>query len=554
VRTTPRSARRLAAVLAFAGLTLAACGGDSSGDSTSETTSGSAATTAAGDTNTTAAPEPTTTTTVAAGEFSGDGGSEKPVEGATVSYGMFAEPASYDPHQITAQPDDALIASVLYDTLVGIDANGKLVGQLAESFSLDGAAATFTLREGITCSDGTDVTATVVQQSFERLKALGKQASVAQDLGADFTVEGDDAAGTVTITPSVPNPDVLLNLANPQYGVVCPAGLQATDFNATSYGTGPFVLESVRAGDSVTLAKRDGYAWGRDGEGNGGPGFPAKFIGKVVADEATKANLVISGELSASAFVTADNLDRLDVADFYRTRAVSLSNFIVVSQAEGRPGADPAVRKAVYAALDQAQLAQVTSGKLGTPANGLFPPGNLCYDEDAAVTMPTDPAALAGKELKIVVINIFQAAGEYLAASLEAAGATVDLQVLDAQGFTTAVFVQPDFDVTLWGGRFNPSPAFYMRRTSGPGPAQQGQNFAGITNDAATAAYAKWATAAGQEAQCAAAAEYADAVLSEANVLPYSVTNTLYVGNGLRFNMALNRPIATSLQAVEKNA
>ncbi|MGB1288708.1 MAG: ABC transporter substrate-binding protein, partial [Aggregatilineales bacterium] len=76
---------------------------------------------------------------------------------------------SLDPPQIGSRPD-ANIAHHLFGTLYGIDVDGNIFPTLAESHEVseDGMTYTFTLMEGLTCHDGSPLTADDVAYVFNR--------------------------------------------------------------------------------------------------------------------------------------------------------------------------------------------------------------------------------------------------------------------------------------------------------------------------------------------------------------------------------------------------
>ena len=99
------------------------------------------------------------------GEGGGTAGSQNLVNGKTFTMVLPADPGNLDPHftslSVTHQVD-----RFLYDQLVNIDQDGKLVAGLAEKWEATTTKATFTLRKAITCSDGSPLTATTVANNI----------------------------------------------------------------------------------------------------------------------------------------------------------------------------------------------------------------------------------------------------------------------------------------------------------------------------------------------------------------------------------------------------
>ncbi len=97
-----------------------------------------------------------------------------PVEGGSMSFGLEASVATLTPGNIQ-QPSDWTVADAVYDPIVGFDSKGlpapvRLASKWSNSADLK--SWTFTLRPGISFSDGTPVNAAAVVTQFNALKAL----------------------------------------------------------------------------------------------------------------------------------------------------------------------------------------------------------------------------------------------------------------------------------------------------------------------------------------------------------------------------------------------
>ena len=102
---------------------------------------------------------------VAACSGSNGGGGDRSdyAEGATFTTPMPSDPGNL--HPLTAiQPTTNTIRTYAYDTLIYVDLEGQVVPQLAESWEATPESVTFTVREGVTCTDGTEITPSVVSE------------------------------------------------------------------------------------------------------------------------------------------------------------------------------------------------------------------------------------------------------------------------------------------------------------------------------------------------------------------------------------------------------
>lgn len=75
--------------------------------------------------------------------------------------------------------------------------------------------------------------------------------------GRPYTVTGDDATRTFTLTLGTPFTDAIYGFESPQTGIVCPAGLaDPKQMLDKSFGSGAFVIDSFTHGDSLVLRGR----------------------------------------------------------------------------------------------------------------------------------------------------------------------------------------------------------------------------------------------------------------------------------------------------------
>ena len=146
--------------------------------------------------------------------------------GGTFTFAMADDPGNLNPLK-TVQTPDADLFKFLYDDLVHVAANGDIVSGLATSWKTTGATTVFTIRKGVTCSDGSAVTPSVIAEDFAYIKnpANGSPYIGVAVPSADFTYQADDSASTFTLTLAHPFDFLLQSLAF--FPIVCGKG--ATD-------------------------------------------------------------------------------------------------------------------------------------------------------------------------------------------------------------------------------------------------------------------------------------------------------------------------------------
>jgi peptide/nickel transport system substrate-binding protein len=398
-------------------------------------------------------------------------------------------------------------AALAYDTLVNLRPDGKIVSGLAEKWSASPNEASFTLRPGITCSDGTPLTASQVAAD---LNYVGNPKNQSKVYGVTipttpYAVTADDTARTIKVTMKKPF-GFLLNTIG-LTSIVCAKGLKNPAMLRTeSDGTGPFVLTNVAPGQSYTFTTRKDYTWGPDGATTKAPGTPAKVVLKVITNETTATNLMLAGQLNLAEIsgqdrhrLTARHTDKID----HRTSAA----WLWFNQISGRPTADRNVRQALVRAIDRDQIIKVSTNGSGRASTGLIALQPApCPGDTVAGQFPAHDLALAQNLLdqagwgkgqngvrtkggKPLTLDL-----HYTSASLAAAPATAELiaqqwRTLGAQvklsndtvaDLIRVMYQTSNYDVYI-SGFSSDLPSELVPDISGPIPPK-GTNIAGIHN------------------------------------------------------------------------
>ena len=91
-------------------------------------------------------------------------------EGDFVSGGTFVTAVNDDPGDLNPlkaiSPDTWGVVSLAYESLISVTPDGEFEPWLAESWEETGTEVVFTLKEGITCSDGSEFTAQTVADNL----------------------------------------------------------------------------------------------------------------------------------------------------------------------------------------------------------------------------------------------------------------------------------------------------------------------------------------------------------------------------------------------------
>lgn len=492
-------------------------------------------------------------------------------DGGSFAMGVLADPGTLNPLNNTSTIGD-WFSRFVYEALVTRAADGSIAPGLAESWEFDGQTAVFQIREGVTCSDGSDMTPSVIAKSFAWVKdPANASVSIGPRLpNRDYTFEADDAAMTFTLNLSQP----FSNLLNTLSFMALPCGSGAEDPTSlvtTSVGTGPFVLESATPNSSYVFTKREGYTWGPNGETSDDPGFPDTVTMRVIDNESTGANLIISGELNA---VVVNGQDRQRVGDFPQSPNVSGGVVMSFNQTEGRVTADQAVRIALTQAMDRDAVATaVTQGVFttaGTSVSAAEP--QICDDASAAAKIPAFDVAGAEKTLdgagwvaaadgtrsKDGVPLAFQlgystatpgapAAAELIAAAFEEIGAQVEITPLAQADYQQRVFSTGDYDVLIQQFS-NPFPSTLQGLLGGPFPPD-GTNAGHIDNAAYREAVAAAGSAAPDEA-CKYWIASSEALFESADMIPLAKWPTNWVFSGAEMTTLGGRPMPVTIRVL----
>ncbi len=190
------------------------------------------------------------------------------VEGGTLTFAVANDPINLNPSGTGSGNDTWYLTRQIVDSLTEQDpATGEVIPWLAQSWKISDHATsfTFTLRPGVTFSDGTPLTAAVVKANFDDILAAGtKSQAIGAFTGYQGTTVVDDATFTVTFS----TPIAAFLQATSQVGLV-PVALSTLaipyDDRAGGQGvigTGPFTVDHYTKNTEVVLNKRAGYDWG----------------------------------------------------------------------------------------------------------------------------------------------------------------------------------------------------------------------------------------------------------------------------------------------------
>jgi peptide/nickel transport system substrate-binding protein len=219
-------------------------------------------------------------------------------EARDIVWARYGDIDSLDPHRATSTLS-LQVWSLIYDTLLATDKNGKPVPNMAESWSAnaEGTQYTFKLHPGIKCSDGSALDASDVKYTVDRAFDPANPSVTKASWGPITKVEVLDPL-TVQFDLSKPFVALVPFLADSFSSIVCKANNGQAGFGTSSaIGSGPWAFVSWTKGDKIVLKSNPYYHnFGKLAE-NKGPPFMSGLTIKVVPDPQARLAALKTGEV-----------------------------------------------------------------------------------------------------------------------------------------------------------------------------------------------------------------------------------------------------------------
>lgn len=319
-----------------------------------------------------------------------------------LKYGLSGIEGNFSPF-ISSNTYDSYVCSLIFEPLVTVDASGEYVPYLADwELSDDKLTYTFTLKDGIKFSDGTDMTAEDVAYSYSvpaEEDYAGPRLNVANAI-ADIKVVDDK---TVAFTMASASP---ANIQNFTYGIMSKEYYAHSSFeelnelNQKPMGSGKFVLEDggYASKQYVKLKTNENY-WDSDAK----PKIDGVYMLEVADD--TVLSSLESGEIDmCMPAAKAENVESIESMSNAHLVSYLGNGYTFMCFNTTRPTlAQTEVRQALMYALDRKSFLKAEYGSDDLVSLGMAPispvswayPGNDAlnaydYDLDKAAKMLDD--------------------------------------------------------------------------------------------------------------------------------------------------------------------
>ena len=354
-------------------------------------------------------------------------------------------------HPITGSNRTNLnLAGLMYEGLFALDQQFEVEQVLCSGYttSEDGLTWTFTLRSGVTFSDGSALTSAEVVSSLESARTSALYSARFTDIG---TITAGEGTVTVVLTRANGNLPALLDIP-----IVKETG------GRTPLGTGPYVLSG--SGDDLSLTANPSWWQGQTLPRDTIPLRTIQEADDLIHAFDTKVISLVATDLTATnALGYSGSYDTVD----YPTSTMVYVGFNTTSG----PCRDAGVRKALLRAFDRDSVATALYSRHAQPAALPVSPASSLYKEDLAEALSyssqgvadalteagwtkTDSGWVSGREtlsLELVVSAENQdrvAVAEHLVAGLNDLGIKATLTKLEWDAYVSAL-QKKDFDLYL---------------------------------------------------------------------------------------------------------
>lgn len=358
-----------------------------------------------------------------------------------------------DAHAEVTQPDSARVMS-LYEGLVRIDPEGKLINVLAESMEANATATEWTirLRKGVEFHNGKTLKAEDVAYTFRRIA----------DPKTPLT--GATALKQLELNDIKLLDDVTLRLSMKMPYAAFPEGISAVYFFGVvpvgydpkkPVGTGPFKFDSFTPGAESVFTRFANY-WQA-----GKPYLDRLTIIDSFGSDTAAFNALQGGQVDVFAYAPLSLISQVAQGDALKALVSRPGQWTPFTMRVDQPPFDnPDVRMAFRLLVDRQQMINLSLSGYGQVANDVFSPWDPCYDPSLTRVRDLDKARFllkkAGQEgLSVELVTADVAAGVVQAAQVfaqqaKAAGVTVKVRQVTPDIFYGDQYLKWTFAQDYW--------------------------------------------------------------------------------------------------------
>jgi peptide/nickel transport system substrate-binding protein len=393
----------------------------------------------------------------------------KPKKGGTLKIAISDGDASesLDPG-LTLGTNAMIYCNAIYDPLVTIDQNKKVVAGLAESWEVspDAKQVTFHLRKGVKWHDGTDFTSadvvdTVVHRWLDPKTGNAIGSVVAAYVDPSGVSAPDDS--TVVFKLKAANSSLVAGIAGHYSNKITKKG--TTKFTSkTAIGTGPFKLTEFTPGTRWAAVRNDAY-WG-------GAPYLDGLQATITPDQGAKLQGIIGGSSDVTDTIPISLWTTLSGKSDVKLQTIKgKNNFVIEFDQRNAPYNDQRVIEALKLATDREAILKTAAqghgqivADVGVPPDSPYYPSGLKaeYNPAKAKSLLADAGFPNGLDIELStnpdlpgMIDVAQAWQQ----SVKAAGINVKLKQFPLSTYWTDGWMATPAFMDYWN-YFSPESLF----------------------------------------------------------------------------------------------
>jgi peptide/nickel transport system substrate-binding protein len=298
---------------------------------------------------------------------------------------------------------NSVISNNILERLVYQDAKtAELSPWLATSWNANEEATRYTisLRDGVTFSDGTPLTAQVVKANLDQIAQGDSSRGLPKwSMVANYDRTEVDSPTQVSVYFTRPNISFPQQLSMPQAGILAERSL-AFAYQDQCQGknlitTGPFVFVSERPGKEIVYKRRDDYNWAPAVLHHEGAAWLDGFVHTIATEGSVRVGTLLAGQTDAARGILPNDEALVQRSPRHRLEVISANVANILTVNSKTPNLeDVRVRRALNLATDRAELKKALlsdSYAIATSVLGRNNPGWV----DNARQLTYNPAAAA---------------------------------------------------------------------------------------------------------------------------------------------------------------
>lgn len=309
----------------------------------------------------------------------------------TVSIAWTSDAGTWDPNEIFSSDQQSLYKAV-FDQPLTQGPDLELLPNIFTEWELDDEAMSlrFVMRDDVTFSDGSRMTAEDVQYTFHDRVADGQQLDLAGSFGIVDRIEiASPTEGTMYFTTPMPTaPQWLAFQGSFIVSKAHALKVGAGELKNQPMGSGPYLVSEYVRNSRIVLTRRDDY-WGE---------MPAmrQVTFEIIPDPSARIAALQAGLVDIAAEISIRDAKRLSEGSGDLTAVLNpISRIIFLTVRQDGPFADKRVRLAAHHAINKAALSRAFYGGAAVPLSATDIPGmpgypedfDFDYDPDAAIAL-----------------------------------------------------------------------------------------------------------------------------------------------------------------------